>query len=63
MDFLIRIYNQKKKMKRIKNFTSFIKESNIPLNNPSDAGEKFAGVLQANKNVKEQPKSSNSGPG
>jgi hypothetical protein len=49
-------------MKRIKNFTSFIKESNIPLGDPATAGEKFAGVLQANKNVKEQPKSSNSGP-
>jgi hypothetical protein len=49
-------------MKRIKNFTSFIKEANIPLGDPSTAGEKFAGVLQANKNVKEQPRSSNSGP-
>lgn len=49
-------------MKRIKNFTSFIKEASIALNDPADAGEKFASVLQANKNAKEEPKGSNSGP-
>ena len=49
-------------MKNIKSFQNFIKEASIPLPNPSEGGEKFAGVLQANKNVKEQPKSSNSGP-
>ena len=50
-------------MKRIKNFNSFITEAQqIPLNDPSKDGEVFAGVLTANKDAKEQPKGSNSGP-
>jgi hypothetical protein len=49
-------------MRKVKDFTSFIKEADIPLADPTGAGEKFAGVLQANKEVKEQPKRSNSGP-
>lgn len=49
-------------MGRIKDFRTFTNEASIPLNDPSEAGEKFASVLQANKEVKEKPKSSNSGP-
>lgn len=50
-------------MRKIKNFDAFIAEAQqIPLSNPSKDGEIFAGVLAANKDAKEQPKGSNSGP-
>lgn len=50
-------------MKRIKNFSLFVKEAQqIPLSDPSKDGETFAGVLAAHKDAKEQPKGSNKGP-
>ena len=48
-------------MKRIKLFESFIKETAIALQDPSTAGEVFAGVLAGNKGSKETPKGSNTG--
>lgn len=50
-------------MKRIKNFSLFIKEAQqIQLSNPSKDGEIFAGVLASHREAKEQPKGSNKGP-
>lgn len=50
-------------MKRIKNFSLFIKEAQqIPLSDPSKDGEIFAGVLANHKDAKEEPKGSNKGP-
>jgi hypothetical protein len=50
-------------MKRIKNFSLFVQEAQqIPLTDPSGAGETFAGVLASHKDAKEQPKGSNKGP-
>jgi len=50
-------------MRRIKNFSLFIKEAQqIPLSDPSKDGEIFAGVLAAHKDAKEEPRGSNKGP-
>jgi hypothetical protein len=49
-------------MKIIRSFSQFISEAQFSLSDPSTAGEKLAGVLAANKDVKEVPKSSNKGP-
>jgi len=48
-------------MKRIKLFEAFIKETQIDLPDPNTAGETFAGVIAGNKDVKEEPKGSNTG--
>lgn len=49
-------------MRRIQSFSQFVSEAQFPVNDPSTTGEKFAGVLAANKDVKEVPKGSNKGP-
>lgn len=49
-------------MKNIKNFRGFINESAIDIPDPSTAGDTFAGVLSGNRNSKEEPKGSNTGP-
>ena len=48
-------------MKRIKLFEAFISETAIDLQDPNTAGEVFAGVIAGNKNIKEEPKGSNTG--
>jgi hypothetical protein len=48
-------------MKRIKLFEDFIKEAQIDLTDPGQAGDVFAGVIAGNKDIKEEPKGSNTG--
>lgn len=49
-------------MERVLSFREFILEAEIAINNPDDAGNKFARILGDNKDVKEMPKGSNRGP-
>ncbi len=49
-------------MKNIKSFLNFLNESAMDISDPSTAGDTFAGVLAGNKDAKEQPKGSNTGP-
>ena len=49
-------------MKKIYSFRKFISEAEMSISNPKDAGDKFAKILGAHKDVKESPKGSNKGP-
>ena len=49
-------------MRNIKNFLTFVNESAMDIPDPSTAGDTFAGVLAGNKNSKEEPRGSNTGP-
>ena len=49
-------------MEKIKSFTEFLSEAQIPLKNPDAAGDILSDILAKNRDVKEQPKGSNRGP-
>ena len=49
-------------MNKIKDFSSFINESAMDIQDPSTAGDTFAGVLAGTKDAKEEPRGSNTGP-
>ena len=48
-------------MQKIKSFEDFLNEKQFDLSDPSTAGDVLAGVLAANRQVKEQPKGDNTG--
>ena len=48
-------------MQKIKSFGEFLNEKQFDLSDPSTAGDVLAGVLAANRQVKEQPRGANSG--
>ena len=48
-------------MKRLLNFTEFVNEASFNLPDPDKAGQEFAKILLATKDVKEQPPGSNRG--
>jgi hypothetical protein len=48
-------------LNRIKLFDQFIAESSISIKDPGSAGDVFAGVIAGHKNIKEEPKGSNTG--
>jgi len=58
----IRFLPNKIMMKKIYSFRKFISEAEMSISNPKDAGDKFAKILGAHKDVKESPKGSNKGP-
>mgnify|MGYP000327127092 FL=1 len=49
-------------MQKIKSFGEFLNEKQFDLSDPSTAGDVLAGVLAANRQVKEQPRGKNQGP-
>ena len=48
-------------MKKIKGFSDFVLEKTLSISNPDYAGDSFAKILNAQKEVKEEPKGSNKG--
>lgn len=58
----IRFLPNKIMMKTIYSFREFITEAEMAISNPKEAGDKFAKILGANKDIKESPKGSNRGP-
>ena len=46
-------------MQKIKSFGEFLNEKQFDLSDPSTAGDVLAGVLAANRQVKEQPRGAN----
>lgn len=49
-------------MEKIKSFSEFLAEAQIPLSNPEAAGDLLTDILAKNRNAQEEPSGSNKGP-